>query len=146
LALRSTRWKRGGGAIFASKQFRKEYKEQLTYLLAGMTKHLSNQMESERLSTRGEICFCRFHICRHYEEYKERCEKGNIPINHWAIPWPLWKAMEEAKEEEKRGRMMKKQKQQQLDFKTMAGPCEFTRAGILNTVTKVIATNNQVSC
>ena len=54
--------------------------------------------------------------------------------------------MEEAKEEEKRGRTTKKQKQQQLDFKTMAGPREFTRAGILNAVAKLIATNNQVSC
>jgi hypothetical protein len=47
--------------------------------------------------------------------------------------------MEEAKDEEKRGRTTKKQKQQQLDFKTMTGPREFTRAGILDAVARLIA-------
>jgi hypothetical protein len=61
---------------------------------------------------KGGNSSCCFHVRQHYEEYKERCEKKNIPINHWAIPRPLWKAMEDAKEEEKRGRTMKKQKQQ----------------------------------
>jgi hypothetical protein len=50
-------------------------------------------MENERLSLRG----CRFHIRQHYEIYKERCEKEDILINHWAIPRPIWKAMEEKK-------------------------------------------------
>lgn len=54
--------------------------------------------------------------------------------------------MEEAKEEEKRGVTTKKHKQQQLDFKTMIGPREFTRGGTLDAVAKLIATNNQVSC
>jgi hypothetical protein len=63
---------------------------------------------------------------------------------HWAIPRPIWKAMEEKKEAEKRGQMTKKKGQQLLDFKTMLGPREFTRAGILQSVAKLIATNNQV--
>ena len=54
--------------------------------------------------------------------------------------------MEEAKEEEQRGRLMKKQIQQKLDFKTMTGPHEFTRSAVLHAVVKLIATNNQVSC
>jgi hypothetical protein len=53
--------------------------------------------------------------------------------------------MEEEKAEEKRGRMSNKQRQQQLDFKTMTGPREFTREGVLDAVTKLIATNNQVN-
>jgi hypothetical protein len=53
--------------------------------------------------------------------------------------------MEAEKEDEKNGRMSNKQKQQQLNFKTMTGPREFTRAGILDAVTRLIATNNQVN-
>ena len=61
-------------------------------------------------------------------------------MNHWAIPRDIWKAMEEEK------RMSKKAKQQQLDFKTVTGPREFTREGVLHAVATLIATNNQVSC
>jgi hypothetical protein len=53
--------------------------------------------------------------------------------------------MEEEKDITKRGRMTKKQGQQQLDFKTVVGPHEFTRAGTLHAVAKLIATNDQVS-
>jgi hypothetical protein len=52
--------------------------------------------------------------------------------------------MEEEKEDEKRGRLTKKQRQQQLDFKTVTGPREFTRAGVLDAVTRLIVTNNLV--
>ena len=63
---------------------------------------------------------------------------------HWAIPQPIWKAMEEEKEEAKRGQATKKKTQQLLDFASVTGPCEFTRARTLEAVTKLIATNNQV--
>jgi hypothetical protein len=53
--------------------------------------------------------------------------------------------MEEEKDAERRGRLTKKQQQQQLDFKTVIGPREFTRAGVLQAVTTLIATNNEVS-
>jgi hypothetical protein len=53
--------------------------------------------------------------------------------------------MEEQKDMEQRGRQTKKQVQQQLTFKTVTGPCEFTRGGILDAVAKLIVTNNQVS-
>ena len=52
--------------------------------------------------------------------------------------------MEEEKEAEIWGRTMKKQ-QQLLDFKTVMGPREFTREGVLHAVAKLIATNDQVS-
>jgi len=65
-------------------------------------------------------------------------------MNHWAIPRDIWKVMEEDKEANERGRLTKKQQQQQLDFKTVIGPAEFTRAAALHAVTKLIATNNQV--
>lgn len=38
-----------------------------------------------------------------------------------------------------------KQQQQQLDFKKLTGPREFTRDGVLHAVAKLIVTNNQVS-
>ena len=94
---------------------------------------------------RGSNSSCRQHLRQHYELYKEKCEAAGIPVNHWAIPWEIWKAMEAEKEEEKRGRTTKKKEQQTLDFKSVTGPREFTRAGVLNAVTKLIATNNQVS-
>ncbi|KAF8952934.1 hypothetical protein BDZ97DRAFT_1648286, partial [Flammula alnicola] len=64
-------------------------------------------------------------------------------INHWAIPREIWRVMEDEKEAEKRGQLTKKKQQQLLDFKTVTGPREFTRAGILHAVAKLIATNNQ---
>jgi hypothetical protein len=83
---------------------------------------------------------------QHYDLYKEKCEKANVPVNHWAIPREIWRAMEEEKEEEKRGRLSKKMMQQQLNFQIVKGPYnEFTRAGTLHAVTKLIAVNNQVS-
>jgi hypothetical protein len=53
--------------------------------------------------------------------------------------------MEAEKALEKRGRQTKKKAQQLLDFKGVVGPREFTRAGTLQAVAKLIATNNQVS-
>lgn len=94
---------------------------------------------------KGGNSSCRQHIRQHYALYKERCEKANIPVNHWAIPREIWNLMEEEKDAALRGRMMNKQRQQTLDFKTMTGPREFTREGTLQAVTKLIATNNQVS-
>jgi hypothetical protein len=88
---------------------------------------------------------CRTHLRQHYDIYKERCEAKGIPVNHWAIPRALWKKMEEEQVEETRGRSTKKQVQQQLDFKGVTGPQEFTRAGALHSIAKLIATNNQVS-
>ena len=121
--------------------------EQCTYPLAGMMRPLSSQMASERLSLREEIPLCRFHIHQHYDIYKERCEKADISVNHWAIPWPIWIVKEAAKDAEKRGWSTKKRMQQTLRFKTMNdGPYEFTRTGALHAVAMLIATNNQVSC
>src|SRR5271155_3790374 len=94
---------------------------------------------------KGGNSSCRLHICQHYVLYKEKCEKAKVPINHWAIPREIWRVMEESKEAEKQETQMKKGKQQQLAFKTVTGPCKFMRAGVLHAVTKLIATNNQVS-
>jgi len=67
-------------------------------------------------------------------------------MSHWAIPRPIWKVMEEEKEEQERGWSTKKQMQQKLDFKTMTGPHEFTRSGVVHAVAKLIVMNNQVCC
>ena len=61
------------------------------------------------------------------------------------IPQEIWKVMEENKVLEERGRQTNKKKQQTLDFKSVIGPSEFMRAGVLHTVAALIATNNQVS-
>jgi len=53
--------------------------------------------------------------------------------------------MEKEKAAAVRGPLTKKQQQQQLDFPKVIGPQEFTRAGALHAVTKLIATNDQVS-
>jgi hypothetical protein len=50
--------------------------------------------------------------------------------------------MEEEKEAAQNGRLTQ---QQQLSFPAVTGPREFTRAGVLHAVTKLIATNSQVS-
>ena len=83
----------------------------------------------------------RFHIRQHYEIYKERCEKKKIPLNHWAIPPNIVKATKAAE----MAAQGVEQGQQQLTFKPKIGPREFTRAGTLHAVAKLIATNNQVS-
>ena len=61
------------------------------------------------------------------------------------IPQDIWKVMREKKEVEQRGQMSAKARQQELDFKTVTGPHEFTRAQVLHAVTNLTATNNQVS-
>ena len=42
-----------------------------------------------------------FHIQQHYDIYKERCEKGEIQMNHWVTPQNIVKAKaaEAAKED-----------------------------------------------
>ena len=94
---------------------------------------------------KGGNSSCHLHIRQHFKLYKEKCEEKGIPMHHWAIPWTLWKEMEEEKEAEERGRLTKKQQQQRLDFKTATRPREFTRTGTLHAVTMLIATNYQVS-
>lgn len=95
---------------------------------------------------KGGNSSCHFHICQHYKVYEERCNSANIPVNHWVIPQPIWKAMEEEKAIKKRGRVSKKQSQQLLDFKLVVGPREFRRAGVLHAIVVLIVTNNQVCC
>ena len=118
-----------------------------TDLLAGRNNEAFTKLNGKRKAFfKGSNSTCHFHIHQHYEVYKEKCEKGDILMCHWAIPRPIWKAMEEEKEEQERGRSTKKQMQHKLDFKTMMGPCEFTRSGVLHAVVKLIVTNNQVCC
>jgi hypothetical protein len=46
---------------------------------------------------------------------------------------------------EGRENLTKKKQQQEIDFKTVTGPREFTRAGALHAIVKLIATNDQVN-
>ena len=66
-------------------------------------------------------------------------------MHHWATPPNIAKAEAAARQKAVQGA---KDGQQQLDnmgFKAMTGPREFTRAGTLHAVANLIATNNQVS-
>lgn len=95
---------------------------------------------------KGGNSSCRYHVRQHYKVYSEKCKAGDIPVNHWAIPCPIWKRMQEEKDAEKRGQTTKTKAQQQLKFESVVGPREFTRSGTLQAVAKLIATNNQVRC
>ena len=70
---------------------------------------------------KGGNSSCRFHIRQHFALYKEKCDKADIPVVHWAIPRPIWKAMEEEKAVAERGIMTKKKGQQLLDFASVVG-------------------------
>jgi hypothetical protein len=85
-----------------------------------------------------------FHIRQHYSIYKDRCEKRNIPINHWAIPPNIVKATKAAADAAAAAEDVEVG-QQKLGFLPVVGPREFTRTGTLHSVAKLIATNNQVS-
>ena len=88
---------------------------------------------------------CCQHIHQHYDMYKEGCEKGGIDISHHAVPRHVLKMIEDEKQAMKNGQKSNKKTQQQLQFGTVTGLHEFTRAGVLQSVTMLIATNNQVS-
>jgi hypothetical protein len=94
---------------------------------------------------KGGNSSCRVHIRQHYSIYKTKCEKEGIAMKPWAIPRPIWKTMQEALDVAKRGEPTTKKQQQQLQFLTVTGTREFTRAGTLHAITKLIATNNQVN-
>jgi len=103
---------------------------------------LVKQYGKRKAFFKGGNLTCRFHIRQHYTLYKEKCEAGDLPVNHWAIPRDIWKAM---KEDEERVQKTKNEVQQTLNFTAVTGPCEFTRAATLHAVSKLIATDNQVS-
>jgi hypothetical protein len=67
--------------------------------------------------------------------------KADVPVNHWAIPRETWKVMQAEKAAEKQGVLTKRMMQQSLDFMNVTGPREFTRAGVLHAVAKLIASN-----
>ncbi|EDR01052.1 uncharacterized protein LACBIDRAFT_312616 [Laccaria bicolor S238N-H82] len=52
---------------------------------------------------KGGNSSCRAHIRQHFDLYKQKCEKEDIPMSHWAIPHNIWKTMEEEKEAKHRG-------------------------------------------
>jgi len=140
-----TTWRLVGGAPFASELSHNESRDNTYSMLARSDESFIKAHRKRKAFHKGENSSCRTHIRQHYELYLQKCEKANVLMHHWAIPHDIWRVMEEEKEAEKRGRLTKKQQQQQLSFQTVTGPCEFTRAGVLHAVTKLIATNHQVS-
>lgn len=138
-------WRLAGGALFASESSYNKSPDNEYSMLARADKSYIKAYGKRKAFHKGGNSSCRTHIRQHYGLYVEKCEEANIPMHHWATPRDIWRVMEEEKEAEKQGRLMKKQQQQQLSFQTVTGPREFTRAGVLHAVTKLIATNNQVS-
>ncbi|GLB39419.1 hypothetical protein LshimejAT787_0605810 [Lyophyllum shimeji] len=85
----------------------------------------------------GANSSCRQHIRQHYELYKAKCKEADIPVNHWAIPRDIWREMQAEKEAKA------KLVQKKIEFGVVSGPKEFTRDGILQSVTKFITVDDQ---
>ncbi|KAG6904864.1 hypothetical protein DXG01_006651, partial [Tephrocybe rancida] len=82
----------------------------------------------------GANTTCRGHIMRfHFEEYQRQCNAAipKIPLNHACVPPMVQKEHEEGA------------KQKKLGFNVVKGPAEFTRLGVLESVAKHTAINNQ---
>jgi hypothetical protein len=127
-----------------SSSFRKRFGRRLTVVTCRLDDGFIKSHGMKKAFHKGSNSSCRMHLRQHYEIYRAKCEKDDIPINHWAIPREIWRVMEEKKEEARRGRLTQKKEQQILDFKTVTGPREFTRAGALHAVANLIVTDNQV--
>ena len=82
---------------------------------------------------------CRAHICCHYDIYKQRCDKKDIPVNHHAIPRQVLRAIEEEKLNGGKAQV----KIYQVLEKT-AGPWEFSREDVLHAVAQFVACDDQV--
>ena len=123
-----------------------EMREYITYFLSRDDEAFVKAHGKRKAFHKGGNSSCRLHIHQHYDLYKEKCLKADIPENHWCLPRSIWKEKEQEKEAIKTGKMTEKQAQQILDFKAVTGPREFTREGVLHAVAKLIATNDQVSC
>ena len=121
-------------------------KKSCTYFDIETTKNLFAKTERGRLSTRVEIHQIAFisvstmtNTKRGVKKKKYHCITGQF---HHTFTRPQKKKRKKKKAEED----TKNVGQQQLDFKVMTSPYEFTRAGTLHAVANLIATNNQVSC
>jgi hypothetical protein len=134
-----------GGALFASELPHIKSLNNGYSTLARANESFIKANGKRKAFLKGGNSSCRTHIRQHYELYVQKCEKENVPVHHWAIPREIWRVMEEEKEANKRGQLTQKQQQQQLSYQTVTGPREFTRVGVLHAVTKLIATDNQVS-
>ncbi|KAH9010304.1 hypothetical protein EDB84DRAFT_1279913, partial [Lactarius hengduanensis] len=84
---------------------------------------------------------CRHHIRQHYDLYKERCKKAKVPKHHWAIPRAIWKEMQALSA----GKQVEKQANLDGVVQKFCGPREFTREGLRDAITKLIACDDQVS-
>ena len=85
----------------------------------------------------GSNTSCRQHIRQHYPIYQQRCTEQGLQENYRAVPPYILKEREEAK---------KPRKQLKLDgvFKGK-WPTEFSQEGILESVAKFVACDDQVS-
>jgi hypothetical protein len=88
----------------------------------------------------GGISTCRVHIRQHYSLYKQRCKDRGIPENHHAIPRPIWKQMEQRKNNPG----VKTQGTLDGVIKPVRKNKEFTREEVLHAVTQFVACNDQV--
>ncbi|KAG6904054.1 hypothetical protein DXG01_012929, partial [Tephrocybe rancida] len=68
---------------------------------------------------------------------KMRCQEHNLTENHWAIPRDIWNEMEATKSGKK------STAQQNIEFEKLEGPREFTREGVLESVSKLITVDDQ---
>ena len=87
---------------------------------------------------------CHQHLHQHYPLYQQQCKEVNIPENHWAVPWSIWKARWEA---ENNPRKFRENRQGTLDgmFENVKQPQGFTCEGVLQAVGQFITCDDQVS-
>ena len=82
---------------------------------------------------------CRAHIRQHYDIYKERCAKANIPENHHAIPRHIYRQM-------KANKKTKGGVQVTLDavLEKASNIKVYTREGATHSIAQFVACDDQV--
>jgi len=66
-----------------------------TYLLVSRADEQFVKLHGKRKAFhKGGNSSCHMHIRQHFDLYKEKCTKEDIPINHWVIPRDIWNVMD----------------------------------------------------
>lgn len=83
---------------------------------------------------------CRAHIRQHYELYRDRCKEAGIQENHFAIPRPLWRQMEEKRLAGKGQAKI----DEMLEIQQKLKPKQFTCDGAVEAIAQFIVCDDQV--
>ncbi|KAH9006029.1 hypothetical protein EDB84DRAFT_1447632 [Lactarius hengduanensis] len=95
---------------------------------------------SEVKTLTGRWC----NVCKKNAELVKKhgtMQKAKVPEHHWAIPRAIWKEMQALSA----GKQVEKQANLDGVVQKFCGPREFTREGLRDAITKLIACDDQVS-